>query len=147
MPGGGAECGTTFDWGRGRGRQAALERRGVGNSGDGENTQICKSLSCSTEWIGCTQCQLEGLVFWTHFTILSSTNLNTEKLRGGGKFLHKRKRCLTSANVQVGGAGRVNLVNTSTLCDGAWHSALIQHHLVNYMWARTMETFYIKSQL
>ena len=34
--------------------------------------------------------------------------------------------------VQVGG-GRVSLVNSSTLCDGAWHSALIQHHVVKDM--------------
>ena len=36
-----------------------------------ENTQICKSLSCSTEWIECTQCQLEGLVFWTDSCTIS----------------------------------------------------------------------------
>ena len=34
--------------------------------------------------------------------------------------------------VQVGG-GRVSLVNSSTLCDGAWHSALIEHHMVKDM--------------
>ena len=34
--------------------------------------------------------------------------------------------------MQVGG-GRVSLVNSSTLCDGAWHSALIEHHMVKDM--------------
>ena len=57
------------------------------------NTQICKSLSCSTEWIECTQCQLEGLVFWTHFTILNSTNLCTEKQWRGKVFAEVEKMC------------------------------------------------------